>query len=295
MATNSSLEANELAATPINRTILIAASVFVANKASSPALFKLHYDGDQEDYSYEVNADGDLILRHGPEGARVADTTFNTTGTADVSVTATIPNLAALLALINASPNWSAIAKDGLPSFLVDNVLLSTGGEVVKGDLGTDDGAHVLLDIDGCNDLITGETDHVIPICVSKEAENVHDEPFDSVRSDGAGDKSIYTFENQLIDYVRKQTVGSGTAATDGWRLVVVNDKTGTERDILPENDGAATTVEFSMKDKFTGPFRTRYGERLVLLQHALAKPSLGYYIASGKAIRRGLVFRPLD
>lgn len=288
MATQNSLETNLLSAPAIHRIVTIASSLFSTNPAACPSLFKLRYKGEEVSATRTL-ASGVLTLKHGAAGSEVADETVGVAGVVDPAVYTTAE---AYMAAVNQSDNWQMIMKDGLPSFLMVATTLLNEAEGV-GNLFTVDGEHVRIDIDGCNDFVSGETRHIIPICIGKEGDNPFNEEFDSITSH-PGPKGIYGMLNRLEDYIRTMTVAAGTAVTDAWKLVAV-DRNNVERDIIPETEAAATTVEYSMKETFAYPLDSRAGERLVLLQYAQAKPSAGVLQAHGRAIKRDLHFLPID
>lgn len=93
--------------------------------------FRIQYIGAQNAADVEVNAGGQILLKHGAVGATAADTLVSTDGTIDVTG-GTEDTVGEVLNIINASVNWRAIHVDALLADSVNNVLLDSGPSDAK-------------------------------------------------------------------------------------------------------------------------------------------------------------------
>jgi hypothetical protein len=81
----------------------------------------IRYQGSQASATYEVDANGDILLKHGASGGEVADTTVNcggAGGTVDVSNTS-CDTVGEAVDAINASANWVAVPLDAVRADLI--------------------------------------------------------------------------------------------------------------------------------------------------------------------------------
>lgn len=195
---------------PFSRGIDLASDAFGNQK-----MYGLHvaYIGSEDSHTVEVEADGDLVFKHGDAGSEAVDSTVGASGVIDVS-TAPYDTIGEVVAEINSSANWLASYASLPPSFSSNDTLatraaasVGTGTllEVDDAQLGTLQSSKITLSrglgLEDATDLLTDlhlrdRLTH--PLGIRKSPSILHG------------------FKKQIvIDSIRSQVTGTGWTAAD--------------------------------------------------------------------------------
>lgn len=209
----------------------------------------LRYQGSQASATYEIDSNGDILLKHGAASSEAADTTLGcptATGTIDVS-NAACDTIGEAVDAINASANWKAVPLDSLRSDTIGTsiVLLDEGPLNAQ----TTDGVKIKWDTSLKFDMTVAVTERRTMRFYVNDSGTLLRRPFEDVRAIAHKISTLSTF-------------GSGTSVVEVWSVQMVDGR----EVVTPiwQQAGGATTVTQVITETPYG-FIGRMGEKLVV------------------------------
>ncbi len=209
----------------------------------------LRYQGASASATYEIDANGDILLKHGVLSSEAADTTVGcptATGTIDVS-NAACDTVGEAVDAINASANWVAVPLDSLRSDTIGTTItLLDEGPLNAQDV---DGVKLKWDTSLKFDMTAAVTDRRTMRYYVNDAGTRIRRPFEDQRAIAHKISALSTF-------------GSGTSTIEVWSVQMVDGRE-VATPIWQEAGGATTVVKVITETPYG--FIGRMGEKLVV------------------------------